>query len=223
MLCLLLLWSSLSFCAAEHEAGAPYKAIGAVCATPYTPTSIAGLQGTTEGAVHRLSWTAASESEGYNFEIRRSVDGVHFKAIGAVMGAGRSAHPVGYKFDDFVAPSGETHYQVAIIDAFGTETLSEAVVHFAKQKKLKGEQLNFSIFQDLKTKGEMKVIVSEQPASEITVSVADLSGNNVSRQKIRVDAQGISDSFTCNCGTGVYFVSVVAEGTMRSKPLVIQE
>ncbi len=186
-----------------------------------TAADVVSISGSTFSSAHHLQWTTANESNSYYFEVRRSYSGSEFSAIGHVMAAGMSSSPVNYHFTDAMAPEGEVVYQLALIDFDGNNTAVAKEISLVKTAVIEKLPFGFEVFNSLKTQGTIKVILSEQSTQMVTISIADLSGNNLVRQKVAVDKQGISESFMCNCDAGVYFVSVIANQKMRSKTLII--
>ena len=74
-----------------------------------------------------LEWKTASESVNYGFEIERSKNGITFKQIGFVKGAGTETDSRQYSFTDDNSGSGTFYYRLKQIDMDGGFTYSDAV------------------------------------------------------------------------------------------------
>jgi hypothetical protein len=137
------------------------------------------------------------------------------------MAAGTSNGPMNYNFTDAMAPVGTALYQLALIDFVGNDSVAAVELSLTKAANSELSPFSFEVSNSLRNPGTIKVILSDQVSQTVTISIADLSGNNIIRQKVAVDSQGISEPFMCNCSAGVYFVSVIANQKMRSKTLII--
>jgi hypothetical protein len=74
-----------------------------------------------------LSWTTASETNNYGFEVQRSADQTTFQRIGFVTGNGTTTAQHTYKFADRDLAAGTHYYRLKQIDTDGTFSLSEAI------------------------------------------------------------------------------------------------
>jgi len=72
-----------------------------------------------------LNWVTSSEKNNSHFEIERSIDGVEFRKIGKVNGAGNSDQLLLYYFNDENAAEGINYYRLAQVDYDGTKKYSE--------------------------------------------------------------------------------------------------
>lgn len=74
-----------------------------------------------------LHWITASEKENVEFQIEKSNDGIHFRKIGAVPGAGTShdLHP--YLYVDHQPQVGDNYYRLTQVDISGHVTYSQVV------------------------------------------------------------------------------------------------
>ncbi len=74
-----------------------------------------------------LTWTTASEVRNAYFEVQRSADGVSFRALGRIGGAGTTSQSHRYQFTD-VDPAryaaGTVYYRLRQVDTDGTSTYS---------------------------------------------------------------------------------------------------
>ncbi|TXK49694.1 T9SS type A sorting domain-containing protein [Pontibacter qinzhouensis] len=74
-----------------------------------------------------LAWATASEKDNAYFSVERSQDGLTFKAIGKVKGAGNSSRKIDYAYLDTQAPAGVLYYRLKQVDTDGTHDFSKVV------------------------------------------------------------------------------------------------
>ena len=67
-----------------------------------------------------LHWSTASEKNNDYFVVERSKDGIEFRPIGRIKGAGKSNAIIDYKFTDEAPLTGVSYYRVKQIDYDGT-------------------------------------------------------------------------------------------------------
>jgi len=72
-----------------------------------------------------LNWKTVSEINNAQFDVERSVDGIHFEKIGEVAGAGSSSSTIAYDFIDANPSKGINYYRLNQLDFDGRSTLSE--------------------------------------------------------------------------------------------------
>lgn len=73
-----------------------------------------------------LDWTTQSEKDASEFEVQRSLDGQHWKTIGAVKAAGSSNTLRNYQFIDN-QPFALNYYRLRMVDFDGSEAYSAAI------------------------------------------------------------------------------------------------
>lgn len=92
------------------------------------PVEFSSLHGACEGGKPVLRWTTASEHANSGFFVQRSSDGVQWRDIGWVNGAGNSAQARQYMYVDPEPVTGKlTFYRLRQIDMDGVEELTEMV------------------------------------------------------------------------------------------------
>ncbi len=92
------------------------------------PVELTTFSGQAVDGKVRLSWTTATETNNYGFEIERLIAAAEFVVIGFVRGVGSSAEPHGYSFvDETVQDSQRYHYRLKQIDLDGTFNYSAVI------------------------------------------------------------------------------------------------
>ncbi|PLX31186.1 MAG: hypothetical protein C0600_06315, partial [Ignavibacteria bacterium] len=89
------------------------------------PVELTAFFVTASNGIAKLRWTTATEVNNYGFEIqkRRGVNGT-WVPIGFVPGAGESASPLHYTFDDDKVSTATTYYRLLQKDRDGASTYS---------------------------------------------------------------------------------------------------
>jgi hypothetical protein len=77
-----------------------------------------------EGYNVLLQWTTASETDNYQWVIKRSADGLNYKDVAILEGAGNCNTGKSYSHTDVVETEGTYYYQLYDIDTKGRSTLS---------------------------------------------------------------------------------------------------
>ncbi|TNE56059.1 MAG: T9SS type A sorting domain-containing protein [Bacteroidetes bacterium] len=88
------------------------------------PIEITSFEVNCQDDRHFLQWEVASEQNNDYFTILRSTDGVHFKAIGKVQGAGNSSSLQRYSFQALSVPNATCYYTFSQTDFNGISKLS---------------------------------------------------------------------------------------------------
>ena len=95
------------------------------------PVELLTIAAAEEGAVNRVSWATATESNSSVFEVERSMDGSTFEHIGTVPAAGNSLQTIDYAFFDD-DPGALTYYRLRMVDHDGTWEHSPMVSIFRR-------------------------------------------------------------------------------------------
>lgn len=98
-----------------------YYYIDSVSVTPFTPlpVELASFEGECNNGLTELNWSTSSEINNAEFTIERSADGINYKDIGRVTGAGNSNELTFYTFTDADLNSSLTYYRLKQTDFDG--------------------------------------------------------------------------------------------------------
>ena len=88
------------------------------------PIKLLGFTATKEGSKNLLQWTTVQEVNSSYFEVERSGDGVNYKAIGQVNGAGNSSVAKNYSLVDAKPVNGMNYYRLKMVDKDGQSILT---------------------------------------------------------------------------------------------------
>ncbi len=204
--------------------GVPFSEVfftlGSTDAINPLPVTWLRFNGATDGAHHTLNWATASEINNDYFELERSIDGHNFTTIAVVEGAGNSVTELSYQYVDKLAPAGRVYYRVKQVDFNGKFEYAPEVVTLIREEA-EDTRMDFMLYPNPSNQGSVRIQISDFEAEMVIISVADMSGKILNRKANWIDEQGISDFISCDYQPGVYIVSVLHDGAMRSKPLVI--
>lgn len=168
------------------------------------PVEWVSFESVLNGRTVNLNWTTATEENNNFFTIERSTDGINFTEIATVQGSGTSETMHNYSFTDESPMSGNNYYRLRQTDFNGQFSFSQIVQAYISSSSFSLENMypNPAI-------NELNFSINNTNNHLITLTIMDMFGNIVSRQKadtgagfyhINVDISGLS--------AGVYFVKI---------------
>jgi Outer membrane protein Omp28/Secretion system C-terminal sorting domain len=98
------------------------------------PLELTAWKGEVQDTKNHLEWTTASEINTDYFDIQRSTNTKNFETIGRVKGAGTSASPLTYTFDDAENVQNTQYYRLKMVDLDGSFTISNILSLVGKNK-----------------------------------------------------------------------------------------
>jgi hypothetical protein len=147
-----------------------------------------------------LTWSTASEINNDRFEVMRSVDGIEYKTIGRVFGAGNSSSLLRYAYLDTYPEMGLSYYQLKQIDFDGTEDLSWPVAFVL------GNSSEFNLFPNPTTQ-DLKILLGES-YKMVEVRIFNVDGGLVDKQAFQsTELLNIQ----LNGRPGVYMVEIMTD------------
>jgi hypothetical protein len=123
-----------------------------------------------------LTWITASETNSDYFLVRKSIDGVNFKNIGKVKGAGTTSYTSKYSFTDKNLEQGLTYYQITQVDFDGKQSSSSLV---AIDKKL---TYSYNIYPN-PTDGIFTISKTIDTSEEVEIEIKDVTGRTIEQYK----------------------------------------
>jgi hypothetical protein len=201
---------------------------GDACSYSYVLTNVAGgcillpIELLSFNAIQKedivyLTWATATEINNDYFAVERSGDGINFKEIEKIDGAGISSNVLFYSTTDKFPLTGISYYRLKQTDYNGNFTYSNIVsVDFDSNSDLK-----FDIVPNPNMENIMSsIVLSTIPDKEITIIITDLQGVNLFETKKKVDSNKIEipNSFS----KGIYFVKVISSDFTETKRMIIK-
>ncbi len=99
------------------------------------PIELMSFQAALEKDKVKIKWTTASETNNDHFEVERSTDGITFKTIENIKGAGTFSGILSYSFYDEQPLPGNAYYRLKQVDDNGSFTFSKKVaVHYVRKE-----------------------------------------------------------------------------------------
>ncbi|MEO0727995.1 MAG: hypothetical protein AAFZ63_25840, partial [Bacteroidota bacterium] len=164
-----------------------------------------------------LKWQTATETNNDFMAIEHSTDGVNFKEIGRVNGAGNSTSTQSYAWEDRTPIIGTNYYRVRQVDFDGTTDYSP-LVSAVFQKTTSGEVV---IYPTVVTSGQVPSIRFSSPVdARTTISIFDNSGRLYHEQifETREDALNIG-----HLPPGNYWCQILLEDEYFTQRLIITD
>lgn len=156
-----------------------------------------------------LTWATASEQNNDYFTVERSDDGIAFRTIGTVQGAGNSTQNLSYSLVDSEPTTSTTYYRLRQTDYNGQFTTTSPIVQ--EQCGNGGETI--AVFGD---GNDLVVSIFTPLESNYVVNVFDAQGKLVASQKI---AAGIGSNRNVLSGiipsVGVYMINVTGDSGIQ--------
>jgi len=143
-----------------------------------------------------LSWGTLSETNNDFFAIERSNDGVNFRTIGKVEGAGEASITQSYKYEDSALVNGTYYYRLRQVDYDGTFEYSNIEIVEIDRKS------PYEVFPTLFTH-EVNILTSSKAIST-TFDIVDVFGRLVKQGEIvnnEVNSLAVND-----LSAGSYFI-----------------
>ncbi|MDP3986581.1 MAG: YCF48-related protein [Candidatus Veblenbacteria bacterium] len=171
-----------------------------------------------EGKVH-LSWTTATETNNYGFQVERQKLGGVYETIGYVPGRGTTATISHYNFTDDWVTTGTYLYRLKQIDYDGTYEYSDTI------EITVGAPLEFSLSQNYPNPfNPVTTIRYEIPhASEVQLTVYNLLGQEVEVLINEYQTPGVYEaSFDASTlPSGTYFYRLQAGDYTKTNKMVL--
>lgn len=164
-----------------------------------------------------ITWATATEKENDYFTIEKSSDGINFKSIEEVDGAGMSTDVMFYSTKDMNPSYGLAYYRLKQTDFNGKSTYSKIIsVDYRNIKDLEFEIVPNPTIENEKS----NIVLSVVPKKDILVTITDINGivcyeevKQISENKIE-----IPNDFS----KGIYIVKIVDSDNIQTKRMIIK-
>jgi len=172
------------------------------------PIELLSFTGKLQNENVKLNWSTSFEQNSKGFEIERSMDGINFRKIGFVAGAGSSNSTRNYGFTDPQRAIEFNYYRLRLVDIDNTFIYSDVVLvknTFGKQDVyLAGNPVTNSI----------NIQFAKTPNAKVAVSIYDMRGSKIYDATYNNYTQTSLQINTANklLAHGVYSVKVETAG-----------
>ena len=168
------------------------------------PITLLDFTGRLEDENAVLSWSTSSEQNSSGFEVRRSLDGQHFSAIGYVPAAGNSDTRKDYAFTDRPLTADSNYYQLKEISLDGTATYSRIVL-----VRYPHSTPDFTVLPN-PFSSDPDLVFGHVPAGPVQLRLLDITGRQLWKRSV-VQSDGARlrlDLGATDLAPGVYLLEV---------------
>lgn len=160
-----------------------------------------------------LNWQTASESNNEGFEVEHSTDGREWTYIDFVNGQGDSDEVNNYAFVDEKPVAGHNYYRLRQLDFDGLYAYSDVV-------GVKFDNRALEIFPNpVKNGGSLQIRLEDEDLTASEVRITDSAGRLVQSVSL---AYGASRIQLPNLQQGIYYVSLITEGSVYQEKIMVK-
>jgi len=157
-----------------------------------------------------LQWTTGFESNSQLFLVEKSKDGLNFKEVGNIPGAGESEDIKTYKFLDFETNKDIAYYRLKQVDFDGTFSYSESIKtenSFTNQLMVMGIHI---------TENEFEIKLDSRITGQLNCFVTNAKGEKVIEKEIKI-ISGLNEVIVdlSNEDIGVYKITMQMEDELE--------
>jgi hypothetical protein len=152
-----------------------------------------------------VSWSTATETNNSYFTLQRSDDGINFRDIAVVQGAGNSSQLLNYSFTDSEPVNGTAYYRLKQTDFNGQSSTTSLIAQEACGSA--GE-----VIHAFGANGQIIVDVFTPMDNDYVISVFDPQGKLVHSESMPAAAGSNRRTVNYSAATGVYLVRVTGTG-----------
>ncbi|MCX6273619.1 MAG: T9SS type A sorting domain-containing protein [Bacteroidetes bacterium] len=166
------------------------------------PVELVNFSAREENEIVFIEWTTAAEINNDHFEVEKSVDGVSWRTIGMIGGAGNSSSLLHYAFNDETPLAGFNYYRIKQIDFNGSIIYSEIVSIYYSGKEA---QSSIMVFPN-----PASDCLNIFPGKNVTFQLIDLNGRVIDLGRM-LHANEINQINIQQLDPGIYYLSVFGE------------
>jgi hypothetical protein len=149
------------------------------------PVTLLTFIGNRAGAINKLAWTTATETNSAGFELERSADGRSFGKLAAVASNaanGNSTVALNYTFDDVKPFAGAGYYRLKQVDKDGRYNYSPVVLI----KGAKTASLQITNFYPNPVVNQINLTIGAPAKDKVQILISDVNGKVVKLQTLNV-------------------------------------
>lgn len=172
--------------------------------TDVLPISLTAFTGYERDETAVLSWETANEFNNNGFDVEKSYDGVNFKKISFVKGAGNSTQKVSYDYKDRTLLADIQYYRLKQLDFNGKFEYSKTIsIAAAKIRRFELTQMSSPFSQDL------QIWFNRTPEQPFNFELVDLSGRVVfSATQRAASSSQVSLPIPNSVNSGIYLARI---------------
>ncbi len=178
------------------------------------PIQLLSFGATLVGKEIKVQWQTSSEINSASFVVEKSVDGIHWQAIGTVSAAGRSTVPLSYQLFDPHPVEGMNYYRLKSVDLdsrFAYSGVAGVRYHMAATSLI-------SVYPN-PAKYQFTVFISElQSSARLNIRLINANGQTVSEKQNVIGNTFVFDITKLPAGT--YYVITTVDGKTVSAKVI---
>lgn len=174
------------------------------------PVTFTNLTATQKPHAVTIDWGTAVEKNNDRFEVQKSNDGDTFMTIGAVKGAGNSAEPLQYSFDDYEKSASTVYYRIKQID-FDGEFSYSMIIHTTPATK------QLAVFPNPAKRGA-KLTLTEQTDGLAYFSFSTSQGDIIQEGHVTNNTVTLPQ----NMEPGIYLLNIKTANSYSTQRIVVQ-
>ncbi len=187
------------------------------------PVELESFNAVYKSGKSELTWSTVSEINNRGFEIQRSIDKTSFNSIGFVKGTGTTTERQNYSYTDEYQYSGMVYYRLKQVDFNGVSKLSDMV---AVNMDIP-EQFILAQNYPNPFNPSTKIKFSIPAAAHVTLKLYDVTGNEIAvilNEQLEAGWHQVeinTENFSKSLSSGIYLYSLIAEGKVYSKKMLL--
>jgi hypothetical protein len=150
---------------------------------------------------NHLSWTTSSEENNDYFIIEKSNDGINFKEITRIEGAGNSSSKIDYYFDDYHVNEYVAYYRLSQVDYNGDKKIIGV-------KSITREFNDITIYPNPASK-ELNFKFKNIDNQQYTVEYIDVTGRVVKEVLVKNNANEVKSNIFSTLNNGFYLIKII--------------
>ena len=168
------------------------------------PVKLTSFDGSYSNGVAKLNWQTSQELNNDRFELYRSYDGSNFELAATIAGAGNSAVPKTYTYQDRINLDGNVYYKLKQVDIDGKFSFSNIVKLSANDATA-----SFKVYPNPFT-DNFTASFNAPKAGIATMMIRNASGQAVYQKSVSIvkgnNAVSISPQ---KLSTGMYYITII--------------
>lgn len=179
------------------------------------PVKLISFNGRIENNYNKLTWTTENETTTTQYDIERSVDGIHFSSIGIVPATASNGNQGAYAFNDPSSCGGPVYYRIKLKDG--------ANYQYSRIITLNAGELKFEVVSTLNPfDSYLSVSINIPATNNAVITLFDSFGRLVKQQNETLQAgpNKVIVSGLSSLSSGHYILSVKTADNVVNKQVI---
>ncbi len=181
------------------------------------PVELMYFDATCKNSINVLTWQTASENNNAGFNLEKSNNSFDWENFGFIEGNGNSNTVNSYSYEDNSPYSPVTYYRLQQVDFDGNSKYSDIIPVQCNENNVNEEMTPFY------SNGHILMNIVGNNSNNYTIIVTNSIGQIMTTQDIKLNSPTQSVILEKHFTQGLYYVSLISEKSIISKPVVIPE